>query len=108
MRAVFRAQRRRRGLLLLDILATEPAIKAHVLTDGFAVVKLKVLGSMANLVIDDGGKHGDKPRIVFLKHIDTTNCPESPVSKRNPEGEWRFYMTNTGDGMTMLMLPSEY
>jgi len=95
---------------LLDILATETAIRQLVLgqdeDSGFASVRLKVTGRQADLTVDDGNGN-----VKFSRHIDLTDCPERPVTKSEPEGTWHFFIepNQLGDGtlcMTM-MWPSE-
>jgi hypothetical protein len=72
---------------LLDILVTEPAILKQA--KDFALATLKVVGSEADLIVEDG--NGAR---VFARHIDFTDCPE---------GVWKFYMTDK-----TILLPSEY
>jgi hypothetical protein len=84
---------------LLDILGTEPAIRDLVLTSGFALATLKVVGSGATLtVVEDIGL---KP--VHKQRIPYTDCPE---------GEWQFYLEVTeddkGEVVFMCLLPSEH
>ncbi|QFZ84585.1 hypothetical protein GFK26_18325 [Variovorax paradoxus] len=95
---------------LLDILATEPAIRSLVLDEregcGFASVRLKVTGSKAHLIVDDGNGN-----TKFRRFVDPTDCPERPKTKLDPEGVWLFFIESSqlGDGklcMTM-MWPSE-
>src|SRR5689334_6317461 len=76
---------------LLNILATEPAIRRLVLGDGedhgFASVRLKVTGSRGHLIVDDGNGN-----TKFRRFIDTTDCPEAPVTESNAEGVWLFFI----------------
>lgn len=83
---------------LLDILATEPAILKGVRELGIVFVRLTVLNGQANLVVN--ADDGEPP--LYHRHISFTDCPEKPVTKDDPKGEWLFYFEN----MT-LMLPSE-
>jgi len=95
---------------LLDILATEPAVRQQVLGEadgcGFASVRLKVVGNQADLTVDDGNGN-----VKYMRHIDMTDCPARPVTQSDPEGVWLFFIepNQLGDGtvcMTM-MWPSE-
>jgi hypothetical protein len=92
---------------LLDILATEPAIRDLVLGEGedcgFAFVKLRVTGHTAMLVVEDGNGV-----LKFGRHIDLTDCPPHPTSTDEPDGFWKFYIepNRLGDGtvvMTMML-----
>lgn len=74
---------------MLDILATEPDIRAEA-KRGFANVLLKVEGSRAVITVDDGN---DSPP-VFKRDIEFTDCPE---------GDWQFYFIEN-----VILLPSEY
>ena len=98
------------ALWLLDILATEPAVRQQVLGDGegcgFASVRLKVFGVCARLTVDDGNGN-----VKYERAIDWTDCPERPKTDADPSGEWLFFIepNHLGDGtvcMTM-MWPSE-
>lgn len=73
---------------LLDILATEPAIRAQA--KEFALITLNSTGENAILTVTDGNNGAP----VYRRVIDYTDCPE---------GSWMFYMIGT-----MIMLPSEY
>lgn len=75
------------GYWLLDILATEFFDLQH--KAGFLSVTLKVEGSQADLVIEDGDYNE-----LARKHIDYTDCPE---------GDWEFFYTDR-----VILLRSEY
>lgn len=94
---------------MLDILATEPAIRNLVLGTGpdcgFATVKLMVSGSTATLTVDDGNG-----KIRFVQHIANTDCPERPHSKGKDE-PWTFFIERNqypdGTPIMTMMWPSE-
>lgn len=73
---------------VLDILATEPAIRKQA--EDFASITLHVADNKAKLTVDDGN---DSPP-VFAKIIEYTDCAP---------GTWRFFWR---DGV--LMLPREW
>lgn len=83
---------------MLDIINTE-TVQAHskyrhVLgTDAF--VYLRVSGATAELSLTCDT--GEAP--VWAKHIALTDAPE---------GDWCFYLSNDGDGVCRLFLPTEY
>lgn len=91
---------------LLDILATESAIRKQVMEDGFATVRLFVTGSKARLVVDDGNGNA-----VYTRAFDFTDCPERPKNADGAEEPWMFFIEpNTlGDGTNVMtmMWPSE-
>ncbi|MFN9476090.1 DUF6876 family protein [Acidovorax sp.] len=73
---------------LLDILATEPAIRKQA--QEFASIKLAVKDSGAMLAVNDG----DDSANVFERRINYTDCPE---------GTYQFYWVSG-----VLMLSREY
>ncbi|MYM92689.1 DUF6876 family protein [Duganella vulcania] len=89
---------------MLDILATQPEVKAAVKQHGFVVVILDVVGSKAVLTVarDYSANEGDQgvdaggtfDQIGFQQTIDYTDCPA---------GIWKFYISGG-----VLMLPTEY
>ena len=90
----------------LDIMATEPKIRKHVDEMGFALVLLKVNGDKARITVADDT---DTPPI-FKRDIDYTDCPEAPVTERNKEGAWKFYIEQTMVGnkvVPIMLLPNE-
>jgi hypothetical protein len=72
---------------LLDIIATE--LMPLNTREHFLSIVLKVDGSKARLLVDDGNGH-----VLYEKAIEYTDFPQ---------GEWKFYLI---DGT--LLLPSEY
>lgn len=95
---------------LLDILATEPAIRKAVNEDGFHLVKLDVKGTKATLSV-----HMDTiTPPVFTREIDYTDCPEHPNQDGRTEHKdvfWKFYLTPNHVGNMQVitcMLPGEY
>ena len=92
---------------LLDILATEPTIKRHVMTEGFALVQLKVIDTTAVLTV----ANDDNVEPILTKSISYTDCPAAPVSEHNPGGFWTFYIEQTvvGDAVVPIcLLPVEH
>lgn len=90
---------------LLDILATEPAIRKQVTEDRFATVRLFVTGTTARLVVDDGNDNA-----VFTRGFEHTDCPERPKNADGADEPWMFYIEQSmvGDKIVMLMMwPSE-
>jgi hypothetical protein len=85
---------------LLDILGTDPSIRALVYEKGIAFVTLTVASSnQARLtVVED---EGIAP--AYSTSLMYTTCPV---------GEWKFYITSTededGDSLLVCMLPTEY
>lgn len=80
----------------LDIIATEPDIKAGMRKHGFVIIVLDVKDGKAELTVSrdyDSSKHKHIDSF-FGRTFDFTDCPE---------GVWMFYLTDN----TML-LPSEY
>ena len=78
---------------LLDIIATEPAIRKQA--ESFASITLTVTGSVGRLVVDDGGAGDNGERsVVFTRDFDFTTAFE---------GEWKFYFVDH-----TVMLPGEY
>lgn len=72
---------------LLDIIATEPAIRG--LAEQFASITLVVTDNKAVLTAGDGNG-----RTAYTQTIDYTDCPS---------GTWKFYWTDD-----VLMVASEY
>lgn len=69
-----------------------PAVKAD--PGGFAVVLLRVRNESALIEAYD-----DIPgRCLYQERVEFTDCPE---------GDWKFYLVDDGDHVTLL-LPSEY
>lgn len=76
----------------LDILATEPDIIVEA--QEFAVVRLQVSEySTAVIVVTDGGRDGNAPKVVFRRALEFTDCPP---------GTWEFFFENM-----VIMLPQE-
>ncbi len=87
---------------LLDILATEPAIREAVLRDGFATVALVAKNGKASLVAAKDRDGDAFVGVTFERFINFTDCPD---------GDWRFFITTNpllGEGAITAMLPSEY
>ncbi|MET3916863.1 hypothetical protein ABID97_003645 [Variovorax sp. OAS795] len=83
---------------LFDILATEPEILKAVRDLGIVFVRLTVKDSRAILVVN--ADDGEPP--LFRRVIGYTDCPERPVTKDDPNGEWLFYLENMS-----LLLPGQ-
>lgn len=88
---------------LLDILATEPAIRQAVRDNGFAIAVLDVPASadMATLTVAND-VDGDRFEGVAFERKLLTDCPV---------GQWKFYLVpNVLDEhtVTTCLLPSEY
>ena len=97
---------------LLDILATEPAIRNLVLGDGpdcgFASVRIFVEGTKGTITVDDGNGN-----VKFTRVLDYTDCPERPAARSQHDDAqgWLFFIepNQLGDGTTCMtmMWPSE-
>ena len=72
---------------LLDLIATEPAIRKQA--QDFAFITLDVKENKARLFVTDGNE-----KQVYERHIEYTDCPA---------GVWKFYWTDD-----VLMVSSEY
>ena len=83
---------------LLNILITEPAILRAQRDLGIVFVRLKVVSSQANLVVNAGRGCA----ALFSQHFRVTDCPECPKTDDNPNAEWLFYFEND-----TIMLPGE-
>ena len=92
---------------LLDILATEAVITQHLNARGFALVLLKVTGQTAVLTV---ANDSDAPAL-YTRNFTFTDCPEAPVTERNANGVWEFYLETTYVGedrkVILCMLPQE-
>lgn len=93
---------------LLDIMATEPAIRDAVRGEGFCVALLSVNEGRAELTVsrdaevDPATKLTRPLELHFTRAIDFTDCPD---------GQWKFYLTYTTVGskdVILAMLPKEY
>lgn len=91
---------------LLDILATEPAIRKLVKDEGFAGVALVVEGGKGVITVTDGGQDDEMgnpvTKTVFTRELDYTDCPA---------GTWEFFLgLNDIGGKTVItaLLPGEY
>lgn len=104
---------------LLDILASEPAIREAVRKDGLCVMlldvreesgptKVTITEPKAVLTVSRDADTDPDTKVVtpsdirFTQAIDLTDCPV---------GQWKFYLTYTTVGtrnVTLALLPSEY
>ena len=93
---------------LLDILATEPAVRGQVFQNGFASAKLRVNADKRSgvLWVEDGNNG-----LVFEHVLDCTDCPAAPVKNFNPRGDWTFFIEpnqfENGSMVMTMMLPWE-
>lgn len=83
---------------LLDILATEPSVKALIKEEGFGIAILKVNKSGKATLVVKADTYAASAYEREIRHTDT------------PAGEWKFYLEQTEVGSTevaLMMLPRE-
>lgn len=83
---------------LLDILATEPAIRQVTRDEGFAVALLRVEAGKFTLSVGSDLDGETVVGQVFSIRGNFTDCPA---------GDWKFYLVYDGERIACL-LPSEY